>query len=58
VHEQGPRTIRPVGLAGANTLELAEELGLADKVVPIISGHPATKNRFSSFCSLGSVWCP
>jgi len=45
LHEHGPRTIRPAGLAGANTLELAEELGLSDKIIPIVSGHPATKNR-------------
>ena len=45
LHEHGPRTIRPAGLPGANTLELAEELGLSDQIIPIKTGHPATKNR-------------
>ncbi len=43
--EHGPRTVRPAGPQGANTLELVEELGLADKVKPIKYGHPATVNR-------------
>ena len=28
VFEHGPRTIRPAGVSGANTLQLVEELGL------------------------------
>lgn len=43
--EHGPRTIRPAGMSGANTLELLEELSLQDKVMPIKYGHPATLNR-------------
>ena len=43
--EHGPRTVRPVGPKGANTLELVEDLGLSDKVMPIFRGHPATVNR-------------
>ncbi|KAH8265092.1 hypothetical protein KR044_009693 [Drosophila immigrans] len=41
--ESGPRTIRPKGLPGANTLELVEELKLAIKPIP--SRHPAARNR-------------
>ncbi|KAG8221961.1 hypothetical protein J437_LFUL007802 [Ladona fulva] len=45
IYEQGPRTIRPKGVQGANTLKLVEELGLSNKVKPIPYGHPATMNR-------------
>ncbi|EDW13984.1 protoporphyrinogen oxidase [Drosophila mojavensis] len=41
--EGGPRTIRPKGVAGANTLELIEELDLP--IHPIPSSHVAAKNR-------------
>ncbi|KAL1131539.1 hypothetical protein AAG570_011156 [Ranatra chinensis] len=43
--EKGPRTVRPYGLVGANTLELVEDLGLATKVVPVLKTHPTAKNR-------------
>ena len=43
--EHGPRTIRPAGPQGANTLELISDLGLEDKLLPIKYGHPATVNR-------------
>uniref|UniRef100_A0A1B6CHX2 Protoporphyrinogen oxidase n=1 Tax=Clastoptera arizonana TaxID=38151 RepID=A0A1B6CHX2_9HEMI len=43
--EKGPRTIRPKGLQGFNTLCLIEELNLADKVIPIRRNHPTAKNR-------------
>ena len=43
--EHGPRTVRPAGPQGANTLELVEDLGLEDKLVPIKYGHPATVKR-------------
>lgn len=46
VLEQGPRTLRPVGEAGLNTLNLIEELNQCDKVKPILPSHPAAKNRF------------
>ena len=45
IYEHGPRTVRPAGPQGANTLVLVEELGLADKVHPIAYGHPTTQNR-------------
>ena len=45
IFEHGPRTVRPRGLAGKNTLQLIEELGLDNKVLPISFDHPAAKNR-------------
>ena len=44
-YEHGPRTIRPVGHQGANTLALISDLGLENKVKPIQFGHPAMVNR-------------
>lgn len=44
-YEVGPRTIRPRGPRGRNTLELVEELGLTSKVLPISASHAAAKNR-------------
>ncbi|XP_013187400.1 protoporphyrinogen oxidase [Amyelois transitella] len=43
--EQGPRTIRPKGITGVNTLNMIEDLGLSEHVAPITSEHPAAKNR-------------
>ncbi|XP_060527271.1 protoporphyrinogen oxidase [Cylas formicarius] len=45
IFEQAARTIRPRGEAGANTLDLIEELDLEDEIVPIFSDSPAAKNR-------------
>ncbi|XP_047488368.1 protoporphyrinogen oxidase-like [Penaeus chinensis] len=45
VYEGGPRTLRVVGNAGANTLALAESLGLRDKVRSVRYGEPSAKNR-------------
>ncbi|XP_072767190.1 protoporphyrinogen oxidase [Anoplolepis gracilipes] len=45
IFEQGPRTIRPVGLAGKNTLNLVEDLQLSNKLIHIGQSHPATRNR-------------
>lgn len=45
IFEQGPRTIRPHGIKGANTLELVEELGLNSKIQWISRDHSAAKNR-------------
>ncbi|KAG5870504.1 hypothetical protein JTB14_006836 [Gonioctena quinquepunctata] len=43
--EEGPRTIRPHGLAAPNTLELIENLELNNEVIPINTSHPSAKNR-------------
>jgi len=45
IYEHGPRTIRPKGPQGANTLELVETLGLTDRVRAVKAGHPSTINR-------------
>ncbi|XP_065083231.1 protoporphyrinogen oxidase [Ochlerotatus camptorhynchus] len=45
VFEAGPRTIRPKGPAASNTLDLIEEVGLAEEVYPIYSNHVAARNR-------------
>ncbi|XP_062540289.1 protoporphyrinogen oxidase [Armigeres subalbatus] len=45
VFEAGPRTIRPKGPAASNTLDMIEDLGLADEVYPICSNHVAARNR-------------
>lgn len=43
--EQGPRTIRPRFEAGLNTLQLVEELNIANLVRGIPVSHPTAKNR-------------
>lgn len=43
--ESGARTLRPMGERGFNTLALCAELGLNDALLPILSSHPAAKNR-------------
>lgn len=45
VFEHGPRTVRPKGVAGENTLALIEDLCLVSKVVPIPYSHPTAQNR-------------
>lgn len=45
VYEQGPRSIRPVGEAGKNTLAMVEDLQLQSEIITIARGHPVTKNR-------------
>ncbi|XP_076648227.1 protoporphyrinogen oxidase [Halictus rubicundus] len=45
IFEQGPRTIRPSGEGGKNTLELMEQLQLSDKIVPILNSDPAARCR-------------
>jgi oxygen-dependent protoporphyrinogen oxidase len=45
IFEQGPRTVRPQGPQGANTLALLEELNLSDKIKPILTNHPAATKR-------------
>lgn len=43
--ECGPRTIRPRGLPGMAGLDLIQDVGLADKILPIKSDHVAARNR-------------
>ncbi|KAI5646400.1 flavin containing amine oxidoreductase domain-containing protein [Phthorimaea operculella] len=43
--EQGPRTIRPKGVPGTNTLNMIQDLGLSEHIWPITHDHPAAKNR-------------
>lgn len=43
--EQGPRTIRPAGVPGANTLNLIDQLGISDEVVSVPKTHAAAKKR-------------
>jgi len=45
IYEHGPRTVRPVGPQGANTLQMIQELGLVDRLRSIKYGHPSTTNR-------------
>lgn len=45
IFEQGPRTIRPKGITGLNTLNMIEDLGLSEHISPIKADHPAAKNR-------------
>lgn len=44
--EEGPRTLRPRGESGLNTLALVDELKLSEQVRPIPSTHPAARNRY------------
>lgn len=43
--ENGPRTIRPGGIKGRNTLRLIEDLQLQHSLTPIARNHVAAKNR-------------
>lgn len=43
--ECGPRTLRTTGPAAANSLQLIQDLHLDEGVIPVFSGHPASKNR-------------
>uniref|UniRef100_A0A8C4WX08 Protoporphyrinogen oxidase n=1 Tax=Eptatretus burgeri TaxID=7764 RepID=A0A8C4WX08_EPTBU len=46
VFELGPRALRPAGNAGANALNLVEDLGLSAEVLPVLRSAPAAQNRF------------
>lgn len=46
IFEFGPRTIRPYGKAGLNTLDLVDRLDLRDRFLPIARTHPAASKRF------------
>ncbi|XP_023947576.2 protoporphyrinogen oxidase [Bicyclus anynana] len=45
IFEQGPRTIRPRGTVGLNTLNMMQDLGLSQHVSAIKPDHPAARNR-------------
>lgn len=45
IFEQGPRTLRPKGEAGFNTLQLIDDLGLSNQISPIRVSHPAARTR-------------
>ncbi|KAF9403527.1 hypothetical protein BGX21_003022 [Mortierella sp. AD011] len=44
--ERGPRSLRPQGISGLNTLEMIKLLGLEPKLEPVLKTSPAAKNRF------------
>ncbi|KAG0260696.1 hypothetical protein BGZ95_004381 [Linnemannia exigua] len=44
--ERGPRSLRPQGISGLNTLEMVRNLGLESKIEPVSKTSPAAKNRF------------
>ncbi|GAA5943319.1 oxygen-dependent protoporphyrinogen oxidase [Sporobolomyces koalae] len=46
VFETGPRSIRPVGLQGWVTIELAQFLGLEPHILTVSKLHPSAKNRY------------
>ncbi|TWW79960.1 protoporphyrinogen oxidase isoform X2 [Takifugu flavidus] len=46
VFEHGPRGIRPAGAVGRNTLNMVDDLGLQDEIVPVSYSHVASKNRY------------
>ncbi|XP_041259940.1 protoporphyrinogen oxidase isoform X6 [Onychostruthus taczanowskii] len=46
VFEHGPRGVRPAGPAGAETLHMVSELGLAGDILAVPRDHPAARNRF------------
>ncbi|XP_064257626.1 protoporphyrinogen oxidase isoform X2 [Passer domesticus] len=46
VFEHGPRGVRPAGPAGAETLRMVSELGLAGDILAVPRDHPAARNRF------------
>ncbi|KAF8930960.1 hypothetical protein BGZ47_000296 [Haplosporangium gracile] len=44
--ESGPRSLRPQGISGLNTLEMVRDLGLDSKIKPVSKTSPAAKNRY------------
>ncbi|XP_078664553.1 protoporphyrinogen oxidase-like [Branchiostoma floridae x Branchiostoma belcheri] len=46
IFEHGPRSLRVAGEAGANVLEMADDLGLSDQILPVLPSHEGAKNRF------------
>ncbi|ORY77404.1 hypothetical protein BCR37DRAFT_382921 [Protomyces lactucae-debilis] len=46
VFEEGPRSLRPVGLPGLSALDLVRQLELEDKLILVPKSSPSAKNRF------------
>ncbi|XP_029283062.1 protoporphyrinogen oxidase, partial [Cottoperca gobio] len=46
VFEHGPRGIRPAGAVGHNTLNMVDDLGLGEDILPVSYSHVASKNRY------------
>ncbi|ORY92782.1 hypothetical protein BCR35DRAFT_298315 [Leucosporidium creatinivorum] len=46
VFETGPRSIRPVGLQGWLTIEMAHEIGLTPSILTVPKSAPSAKNRY------------
>lgn len=46
VFEYGPRTLRPYGRSGLNTLQLVADLGLQHRMLKVPKTDPAAKKRF------------
>ncbi|KAF8929669.1 oxygen-dependent protoporphyrinogen oxidase [Dissophora ornata] len=44
--ERGPRSLRPQGVSGLNTLEMIKTLHLDPKLEPVLKTSPAAKNRY------------
>lgn len=45
IFEHGPRSLRPAGFSGLNTLKLVEELGISREIFPVTRKNPAGKKR-------------
>lgn len=45
IFDTGPRSLRPFGRVGATTLQLLEDIGLEESIVPVHKTHVAAKNR-------------
>lgn len=46
VFELGPRGLRPAGLSGRSSLELAYDLGMEKQIIAVSTDHVSAKNRF------------
>ncbi|KAF9129673.1 hypothetical protein BGW39_003899 [Mortierella sp. 14UC] len=44
--ERGPRSLRPQGISGLNTLEMVRKLGLESRIEPVSKTSPAAQNRY------------
>ncbi|GJN89373.1 hypothetical protein Rhopal_002353-T1 [Rhodotorula paludigena] len=58
VFETGPRSIRPVGLLGWLTIEMAHDTGLTPSIVTVPKTAPSARNRFLYSPSSGLTLLP